>query len=59
MVTRCGQCEALYINGLFCHEHGCPNEQKRWIDGEWVKFITCFECGYDVVEGEPCCEVVA
>ena len=34
MVKQCGQCEALYINGLFCHEHGCPNGQKRWVDGD-------------------------
>lgn len=59
MVKQCGQCEALYINGLFCHEHGCPNEQKRWIDGEWIEFVTCSECGYDVRVGEPCCEAIA
>ena len=26
--TQCDQCEALTINGIYCHEHGCPNEQK-------------------------------
>ena len=53
---RCNQCEALYINGLFCHETGCPNEKKRWIEGEWKRFVTCFNCGYDVEEGQACCE---
>lgn len=23
---NCQACEALYINGLLCHEHGCPNK---------------------------------
>ena len=21
----CNQCEAVTINGIYCHEHGCPN----------------------------------
>jgi hypothetical protein len=21
----CDQCVAVYINGIFCHEHECPN----------------------------------
>ena len=33
---RCNQCEALMINGLYCHEIGCPNWKKVKIDGEWV-----------------------
>lgn len=24
--VRCSQCAALAINGLACHETGCPNE---------------------------------
>ena len=24
----CSQCEALVINGIACHEHGCPNKRK-------------------------------
>jgi hypothetical protein len=23
--VRCSQCEASVINGIPCHEHGCPN----------------------------------
>jgi len=23
--VRCSQCEACVINGIACHEHGCPN----------------------------------
>ena len=38
---NCDQCEAATINGVFCHEQGCPNrnkvyddEEKRWIVGK-------------------------
>ena len=24
----CDQCEALMINGIYCHEHGCPDAWK-------------------------------
>ena len=36
----CDQCEILSINGVLCHEHGCPNayrDEKR----------KCFDCGFD------------
>lgn len=26
--VRCSQCSALCINGVPCHEHGCPNQRK-------------------------------
>ncbi len=31
----CSQCEALVINGVACHETGCPNSrrQRNWRDG--------------------------
>ena len=51
---KCDQCEALMINGVFCHEIGCPNSGKKWIDGEWIAFYECFICGYDVRDGETC-----
>jgi hypothetical protein len=25
LAPRCSQCEALVINGVACHETGCPN----------------------------------
>lgn len=55
--VRCDQCEAAMINGVFCHETGCPNSRKKFVDGEWVRMRCCFECGYDVPVGEACCEV--
>lgn len=27
--VRCSQCQALVINGVPCHERGCPNNRKR------------------------------
>jgi hypothetical protein len=55
---RCNQCEAAMINGIFCHETGCPNRKKRYnkTDDVWETMITCRNCGYDFVEGESCCE---
>lgn len=26
----CSSCEAVVINGLLCHEHGCPDTPPRW-----------------------------
>lgn len=56
--VRCDQCEASRINGVFCHETGCPNSRKTWDADrqEWVKFVKCFTCGCDVEEGQACCE---
>lgn len=54
--VKCDQCEALMINGTFCHETGCPNSRKTWLpdEGDWVKFLECFDCGCDVREGDSC-----
>ena len=27
--VRCAQCEALVVQGIAIHEHGCPNEKKN------------------------------
>ena len=53
----CDQCEVLYINGLFCHETGCPNQKKVWQDGEWIAVYDCPECGSTLEVGQPCCEL--
>lgn len=36
----CDQCNILYINGVRCHEIGCPEAWKDYT-------IECFECGCD------------
>jgi hypothetical protein len=53
---RCDQCQAAMINGVFCHEIGCPNSRKTWVParGEWVRYVECHVCGYDVEVGESC-----
>jgi hypothetical protein len=36
---KCDQCDSAYINGLYCHEHGCPNRNKYYDfeTEEWVR----------------------
>lgn len=53
---RCDQCNPAMINGIFCHETGCPNERRTWMPErqQWVQFFDCFECGYPVECGEVC-----
>jgi hypothetical protein len=55
-VPSCNQCEMLAINGVNCHETGCPNEGKTWSPErqEWVRYNPCPECGSDVEEGQAC-----
>lgn len=52
----CDQCEMLSINGLACHETGCPNAKKTWIPERetWAQFVACRECGCDIEVGESC-----
>lgn len=55
-INGCDQCEAAMIDGVFCHETGCPNQKKRW-DPEreqWIRWLECPECGGEVEEGESC-----
>ena len=58
---KCDQCEMLSINGIACHETGCPNEGNAWIEGEWVKQYECPECGTMHTNREAlseCCALV-
>jgi hypothetical protein len=32
----CNQCCAAMIQGVYCHETGCPNQHKMKVDGEWI-----------------------
>jgi hypothetical protein len=54
---RCNQCEALMINGVFCHETGCSNTKSRYdvASDEWIRQRKCFECGCTVDEDNLCC----
>lgn len=53
---QCDQCQMLSINGVACHETGCPNTRKRWIEDrrQWVLFLKCFICGCEVEEKHTC-----
>jgi hypothetical protein len=54
--NRCDQCEALVINGFYCHETGCPNTHKVFRNGEWIPVRECKECGCEVYGDASCCE---
>ena len=46
--TRCDQCEAAVINGVYCHEQGCP--RQRATDPDYrgdtePPVLECDECG--------------
>jgi hypothetical protein len=44
------------INGVFCHETGCPNSRKQYRYGAWIRIVECRECGSEVEEGTECQE---
>jgi hypothetical protein len=54
---HCDQCEMLSINGVACHELGCPNMHARWSEECycWIKQRECFDCGCMVDADDPCC----
>ena len=56
---NCDRCQALMINGVFCHETGCSNTGSRFDEesGDWIKQRECFECGCRVDADDPCCSV--
>jgi hypothetical protein len=53
----CDQCEMSSINGVACHETGCPNRGARWDSesSEWIKQRKCFVCGSTVDADDACC----
>jgi len=42
----CESCEALVINGVLCHEHGCPDSWKDTLR-------ECKWCGQTFIPEEP------
>jgi hypothetical protein len=55
-IPHCDSCQMSNINGVNCHEFGCPNQKKTWVPNRgWVKYNKCGECGNEVEEGESCC----
>ena len=37
----CNSCQALMINGIHCHETGCPDSWKDYQN-------ECYECGQEL-----------
>jgi len=35
MKISCEYCELIMINIILCHEIGCPNSRKMWVNGKW------------------------
>lgn len=55
--VSCDQCQMLSINGVACHEIGCPNMNARWDveDEMWIRQYKCFTCGCMADAGSNCC----
>jgi hypothetical protein len=53
---NCDQCEMLSINGVACHESGCPNRNSTWDEDRqrWIQFRECRECAERIELGEVC-----
>lgn len=46
---RCPSCAAVSINGIACHETGCPDRRLILLGPNAGLYLhTCFECGCDV-----------
>jgi hypothetical protein len=54
---KCNSCELMRIQGIVCHETGCPNTNARYdsVSGEWVKQRRCWDCGCSVDADDLCC----
>lgn len=46
--VKCSCCAALVINGVPCHERGCPNQTRE-----------CDECGTQIPGSQRICESCA
>lgn len=60
---KCNQCNACMINGVFCHELGCPNRGKKWNEEtqNFETVYTCQECGFESFDSgsvESCCQPI-
>lgn len=37
---KCDQCDSATINGVYCHEHGCPNAVEELLTSEAIKAVS-------------------
>ena len=58
-LPKCDSCDSVVINGIYCHERGCPNIDKKCNPDtqEWESVYSCPECGceYDNEESAALC----
>ena len=54
---HCDSCQMLSINGVACHEHGCPRADKLYDveSKQWVRLVECRECGFEYFDNEESC----
>ena len=57
---HCDQCEMVSINGVACHETGCPNRYREYNPEtkSWEDTFECGECGQtftDRDKRDECC----
>ena len=53
--AKCDQCDALYINGVFCHETGCPNSKLKKCD-LCLEYKIIYKCSDDEYDYNCCKE---
>lgn len=58
---KCNQCDSAVINGVYCHESGCPNQDKKYNheSESWESVYECSECGCEHNSAESageCCQ---
>lgn len=58
MIYGCKSCNLMLINGVICHETGCPDKNIDWLTGQYIH--ECRICGYQVLSESrntyECCE---
>jgi len=54
-ITLCSDCDACVINGVACHEHGCPSSHINLATGK-PHIIPCFWCGSPIPADKTFCD---
>ncbi len=57
---KCDKCQALMVQGVFCHEKGCPNRNAVWGEdlGKFRMLYRCRQCNESYLYEEQavkCC----
>jgi hypothetical protein len=54
---RCNSCEAVMINGIYCHENGCPDAWKDYKrECKWCGSMFTPEDKYQTCCSDDCAE---